>query len=473
MPKVVIEVPEEFASVGEAMKKFLEELQAASPETRGGRAVDFAKFERAVSESTGRLEREALRRSLQALDVDCERVVIRGKVYAQVGRYEAPYKTKAGPVMVLRSLYREVGQRNAPVVDPVSLRAGVVEDGWLPDAAKAMAYLVQQGTSREAEMTARQLGRLPYSRSSFERIGHAVGGLYEIVHADVEDVLIEKMEVEDEAASISIGLDRVSVPMEEPREKSRGRPRKDAPARPVDRVFRMAYVGTVTLHDKEGNALKSIRYGRMPQGEVGRMCESMIGDVAVLLRNRPALKLVALTDGAPEMRDRLRAQLAAAKLTSHVHEIIDFWHVVEKLAAAAAVMFAGQTAAALRRWKLALLNKRGAVWPILEELQRSRLENVTLGEDRPVHDAITYLTNHGKRMNYAGARKLGLPIGSGNTEATCKSLFEVRMKRSGARWKEQTGEHVVQLRALALSERWDDGIDLMLRELRAAVRAAA
>jgi len=47
------------------------------------------------------------------------------------------------------------------------------------------------------------------------------------------------------------------------------------------------------------------------------------------------------------------------------------------------------------------------------------------------------------------------------------------MKRGGARWKEGTGEHVVQLRALALSDRWGDAMDLTLRPLRKAVRPAA
>lgn len=469
----MLEVPEGYEEIGEALKKFVEEISAATPDTRGGRAVDFARFERAAERSAAALERETLRRLLQALDVDAERVVIGGKAHARVGRYQATYATKAGPVGVLRSIYREVGQRNAKTVDPVSARAGVLEGGWLPSTAEAMAFLMQQGTSREARATAEQLGRLPYSRSSFERVGQAVGALFESSRLDVEEALAESEQVPAEARSVSVSLDRVAVPMEEPRQRPRGRPRKGAPVRPVARVFRMAYCGTVTLHDGEGNGLRTLRYGRMPKGSADELCESLAGDVAALLRKRPGLRVVQLTDGAPELANLLGRHLRPDTVGVEPVRLVDFWHVVEKLGRAALALDAATSDSLLARWKMQLANHGNAASSICAELRASGGRDLRHGDTRPVHEAITYLENHGGRMDYATARTLGLPVGSGNVEATCKSLVALRMKRPGARWKQATGERLLHLRALALSDRWNAALKLTLSRLRSPIRLAA
>ncbi len=95
----------------------------------------------------------------------------------------------------------------------------------------------------------------------------------------------------------------------------------------------------------------------------------------------------------------------------------------------------------------------------------SRTEEPAGGKDRPVHDAITYLRNHGEagRLDYAKARREGRPVGSGPVEATCKTVVEVRMKRCGTRWKHKKAARFIRLRAAARSGRWQLVIDTLLR----------
>ena len=288
-------------------------------------------------------------------------------------------------------------------------------------------------------------------------------------------MLIDGLEVPEEAAAVSVSLDRVSVPMEEPRPRPAGRPKKGTAKRPVARNFRMAYCGTVTLHDREGAGRNTIRYGCMPAGDVLGLRDRMVADVATLRSKRPDLKIELLCDGAPEMWNLLE-QGFTPKFGDGLHRLVDLYHVTEKLGAAATALEDSKAAAEqqVKRWKMALLKRSRAATDILTELIASgRDEGV--GTDHPIHEAITYMQSHGSetdRMNYARARRLGLALGSGHVEATCKSLFEMRMKRCGARWKQETGQHIVQLRAFALSDRWEPAVQLTLRPLRHAVRAA-
>jgi len=157
--QMVSEMPEELKGVGEAVKAMIRQVEASWRRTRGGRAIDYATLERQVAAGAAAIERASHHAVLQGLSLDQPRVGIEGQVYHRVGRDEADYYTVAGPVRVLRTWYRVHGHRNAQTVNAVSLRSGVVADGWLPATAQAMAYQLQQGTAREAELTAQQRGR--------------------------------------------------------------------------------------------------------------------------------------------------------------------------------------------------------------------------------------------------------------------------------------------------------------------------
>ncbi len=472
-----IEIPEGMERLGRAMQDMLARVQAETRLAATGRAVDYAKVERDVAAKAGVIERAGHQEILQSLDIDAPAIMIGEEKYNQVGRYEATYYTLAGPVEVERSVYRKSGRRGgeaeARVIDTVSVRAGAVGKGWLPQTARAMAHAVQQGTSREAEAGQREHFRLPYSRASFEAVAHEVGALAVANREKVQDELSQAYLVPNEAQSVSVSLDRVNIPMEEPRQRPVGRPKKGAPKRPVERNFRQAYCATVTLHDEQGEALDTIRYGRMPAGDPEELCDRMVADVLEIACKKPELKIELLCDGAPELWNLLEARFTL-DLFGEVDRLVDYHHLVEKLGAAAKVLApSGEGKDVLTRWKFELLNDEDGSREILAELLASGKDTEKVGDTRPVHEAITYLQRHGsERMNYARARARGLPIGSGNVEATCKSLFELRLKRAGARWKEPTGFHIVQLRAYALSGWWASAIDLTLQPLRKSVRLA-
>ena len=469
MDTIVIEISAEHKDMADAFRQLLDLVtRREAALDNGGRAIDFAKVEGQIATACQRIECAAVRPVLSALDVDAEHISIGDQKFRRVERCEGTYHCRSGDVRAMRSLYRTVGERNARVVDPISLRAGVVGDGWLPQTAAAMAFLLQLGTSREAEATAIETATLPFSRSSFERVGHLVGEQLVGAREAVEQVLIEENEPPAEAHSVSASLDRVSIPMEEP-----------APAgseQKVVRQYRMAFCGTVTLHDEAGEALETIRYGRMPEGSAEDLCDSLLAEVLELLSNKPSLKVVLLADGAHEMWNLLTDAFTEDRLRGvELIELVDFYHLSEKLAAAAKKLC--PTYEKLReqkvgRWKLLLLNRRDGAEKIFAELEASGLEEEDNSEC-PVHAAMTYLTNHRGRFDYASARAAGLPIGSGAVESSCKTLFEVRMKRSGSRWKEESGAHIIHLRALALSDRWQRGLQLALAPLRSNVRVAA
>jgi hypothetical protein len=482
MSRVILEVEAEYQPMVDAFAELLKKVREQRAAMADGKAVKYEQTEQEVAQGTAAVERAAHAVLLSALDIDAPQVVVGGQAHRRVLRTIGSYYTMAGPVSLMRTLYRPVGQRHAPTVDTISLRAGVVGDGWLPVTAATMAWECQRAPSREAEAASERWQRLPYSRCAFERVAHLVGEHYGQKREEIERMLVETMPIPDGAHALSVSMDRVSIPMEEPREEAQKRPeneterspKRKAPKRYVQRVFRMAYAATVTLHDANGKALHTLRYGRMPQGDIDGLCTALCDDVLALLRRCPNLLVVLLCDGAKELWNRLGAEFTDASIGRPVHRLVDLWHLLEKLGSAAKLLYGDEEGSkVLTKWRLMLLNEADAVEQILGALKASGKESARSGDSRPVHEAITYLENHRDDMRYKNARDLALPVGSGNVEATCKSLFEVRLKRPGCRWKTDSGAHIVDLRALALSDRFPQALSHALAPLRTAVSIPA
>jgi len=199
----------------------------------------------------------------------------------------------------------------------------------------------------------------------------------------------------------------------------------------------------------------------------------MANEVYRLRGKNENLIIKLLADGAPEMWNLLVSAFPEC-VFGKVECGVDFWHVIEKLAPAATLIFGEDHAKGeLGRWKAMLRRSGQAAIRILDQLCASGCEDRWVNSKQPVHDAITYLENNGHRMNYAADIRRGLPIGSGHVEASCKTLVAVRMKRAGSRWKTDTGERILQLRALALSHRWEPAMRKLHATRRRAVQVAA
>jgi hypothetical protein len=82
---------------------------------------------------------------------------------------------------------------------------------------------------------------------------------------------------------------------------------------------------------------------------------------------------------------------------------------------------------------------------------------------------LNYFRNNRHRMHYAAAGANHLPIGSGVTEAACKTLVTQRLKCSGMRWRTKGGQGILTIRGLIQSHRFDSGWQLLSNTYKQAV----
>ena len=165
---------------------------------------------------------------------------------------------------------------------------------------------------------------------------------------------------------------------------------------------------------------------------------------------------VAITDGERALQQRLDKSLAAVMATFVV--ILDFIHVLEKLWKVAYCFYAEESQEAkdwVRQQALRIL--RGQVATVIRGMRRRASLHGLKGKRRETVEKVArYLQRNRGRMRDDEYLRDGLPIASGSVEGACRHLVKDRMERSGMRWSLEGAEAVLQMRAVYVSEDFDD-----------------
>lgn len=140
-------------------------------------------------------------------------------------------------------------------------------------------------------------------------------------------------------------------------------------------------------------------------------------------------------------------------------QVLDIIHVRDKLWLAAHLHYKKESPEAkeyVRERLVALLT--GEVEMLIEDFGIAR-EDGSLSASKAEtlrSKVLGYFVNNRDRMQYDKYLAMGLPIGSGVIEGTCKNLINDRMERSGMRWSPEGAEAILNLRSLDLTDLWND-----------------
>ena len=114
------------------------------------------------------------------------------------------------------------------------------------------------------------------------------------------------------------------------------------------------------------------------------------------------------------------------------------------------------TRSRVRRYRKRL--KHGRVDLVIGAIERGqRLQQKLLSSDsaKTARLNLAYFRMNRDRMQYGRYRKLGLPIGTGAVEGSCKFAVQSRFKRPGSRWSHEGLGRMLALKLVRLNGQWE------------------
>jgi hypothetical protein len=165
---------------------------------------------------------------------------------------------------------------------------------------------------------------------------------------------------------------------------------------------------------------------------------------------------VVLVDGEEHQLETVKATAKATAV--EVTIVLDFIHVLEYVWKAAFCFFApGSQAAETWVMERGLRILQGKVSDVAAGIRRSAtLQGLSDQQREPADKCASYLLKYRPYLCYNQYLANGYPIATGVIEGACRHLVCDRMDITGARWRLDRAEAVLQIRALRSSNDFDE-----------------
>ena len=388
----------------------------------------MADFECHLQEALNEAGQVGTQKQLEWLDTDGTPITLGNiRMTSKKEKELKVYETPWGAVRVNRFVYQS--QKGGAVYCPLDQSARIIVNST-PRHAQMVSWKFAHIASTEVEQDfLKNHGRKIHRRTAKD-LAEVVAS---IAQAKEEAWTYELPDLPEQVATVSLGLDGANLLYKE--------------------GYRIAMCGTITLYDGEGNRMYTAYSAAAPEYGKETFINRFSVDIEKIKARFPDATYVGVADGASDNWTFLDP------LTSF--QVLDFYHVTEYVAEAAEAIYPGKKMNNERKaWLKTTLHElkhtAGKAKRLWMELIQASPGNKQLASQEKLNKVRTYFKNHWHQMIYSEALEKNLPIGSGVTEAACKTLVKQRMCRSGMRWKEQGASMLLTLRALVKSTGyWD------------------
>jgi hypothetical protein len=397
-------------------------IQISIPKSR-----DFLQCEEQIQDALNEAGRLATGKCLKDFDTDGSPIVMSGhKLTAKRTKIGKKYETPFGVVPVERYAYQS--PQGGEVHIPLEFNARII-GGTTPRFAKIISFEYSHKNSVVVQASVSQMLNRKVSRCYIQDISEEVAAHVEDKSRRWDYAQSEPPAIQ--VAFISIGIDGTCLLF-------------------CEEGYRQAMVGSIAFFDATGERLHTNYVAAAPEHGKATFLARMDEEIARIKANYPEVRYVGISDGASDYLPWLKAHTTT--------QVLDFWHVTEYLHSAAPAVHTknSEREAWLDAICHELKHEHGAATRILGELEAAALRKLPAQQRKDLQAAISYFANNLGRMNYASYRKSHLPIGSGVTEAACKSVVKTRMCGAGMKWTQSGSDVVLTLRALSLTlPRWN------------------